>query len=193
MSVAMKVYTRGGDDGTTQLLAAGRVSKQHPRIHTVGDLDELNAVIGTALAAQPAAPVAAWLLVVQEELFTLGAEVAAPEPDKLGKGTPRITQPEVDRLEAWIDELTEPLPQLKFFILPGGSPCAAQLQLARSVCRRAERSLRCVHDETPQRAELLAYVNRLSDFLFTAARFENHQRGVDEPRWLGRKAGKLKR
>lgn len=186
----MKIYTRTGDDGTTQLLAAGRVSKQHPRIATVGDLDELNATLGVAVSLNPSEPLAEWLALVQEELFTLGAAVATPESRELSPGTPQLGMEEVTRLEQWIDTLTEPLPELKFFILPGGSACAAQLQLARAVCRRAERNLRRVHEEHPQRPELLSYINRLSDFLFTAGRYENHCRNVEEPRWLGRKGNK---
>lgn len=179
----MKIYTRGGDAGETQLLSVGRVAKSHPRLAAYGDIDELNSLLGVARAADLAEPLGAELLKLQQELFVLGSEIAVPKPGEINMDIPRVRAEQVTALEQLIDQLDASLPRLKNFILPGGTPGAAALHQARCVCRRAERGMRSLHEAEPLRAEVLAYVNRLSDLLFTMARYENAQRGVEEPIW----------
>jgi cob(I)alamin adenosyltransferase len=163
-----RIYTRGGDKGETSLGDGSRVSKLDPRFAALGDVDELNSLLGLA----------AGLDRVQNELFDLGADLAVPyagNEDRL-----RITQGAVERLEQEIDAANATLPELKSFVLPGGSERAAQLFLARAVCRRAERSVLAVRDTNPLAA---VYLNRLSDLLFVLARAANLEAGVDEPLW----------
>ncbi|MGH8529857.1 MAG: cob(I)yrinic acid a,c-diamide adenosyltransferase [Nevskiales bacterium] len=179
----MKIYTRGGDGGSTQLLSVGRVAKDHPRLAAYGEIDELNSLLGVARAVGLAAPLPEWLLALQQQLFVLGSEIAVPKPEAINMSIPRVIAEQVTALEKQIDELDTKLPRLKNFILPGGTPGAAQLHLARCVCRRAERSLQSLHQAESLRAEVLAYINRLSDLLFTMARYENAQRGVEDVIW----------
>ena len=181
----MKVYTRTGDDGTTALFGGGRVAKSHPRIAAYGTVDEANAALGMARAAlggQGGAERADGLLArLQEELFVLGGDLASP-----GETTypvPRIEASHVEALEAEIDALTADLPALKHFVLPGGTPAAAVLHLGRTVARRAERLVVETAALEDVSHEALHYLNRLSDLLFTLARWVNHAAGVDEPVW----------
>ncbi len=163
-----RIYTRGGDKGETSLGDGSRVSKLDPRVAALGDVDELNSLLGLAGGLDR----------VQNELFDLGADVAVPfagHEDRL-----RITQAAVERLEAEIDAANATLPELKSFVLPGGSERAARLFLARAVCRRAERVVLAVPDTSPLAA---VYLNRLSDLLFVLARAANAEAGVDEPLW----------
>jgi cob(I)alamin adenosyltransferase len=163
-----RIYTRGGDKGETSLGDGSRISKLDPRVAALGDVDELNSLLG----------VAGGLDRVQNELFDLGADLAVPyagNEDRL-----RITQDAIERLEQEIDAANEALPELKSFVLPGGSERAAQLFLARAVCRRAERVVLSVADTSPLAA---VYLNRLSDLLFVLARAANVEAGVDEPLW----------
>jgi cob(I)alamin adenosyltransferase len=166
-----RIYTRGGDSGETSLGDGSRVSKLDPRVAAMGDVDELNSVIGWALVAAPSE----LLQRVQNELFDLGADVSAPFVE--GDGRLRVEQDLVDRLEADLDAVNARLEPLKSFVLPGGTEAAARLYVARAVCRRAERSVRAVIDVNPLAA---VYVNRLSDLLFVLARAAN---GGDEPLW----------
>ena len=163
-----RIYTRGGDKGETSLGDGSRVSKLDPRVAAMGDVDELNSLLGLAGGLDR----------VQNELFDLGADLSVPfsgNEDRL-----RVTQEAVDRLEHEVDEANASLPELKSFVLPGGSECAAQLFLARAVCRRAERAALAVPDTNPLAA---VYLNRLSDLLFVLARAANDEAGVDEPLW----------
>ena len=185
----MKVYTRTGDDGTTALFGGGRVAKSHPRISAYGTVDEANAALGMARAALPRGadgrptPARADDLLrrLQEELFVLGGDLASP-----GETTypvPRIEAHHVTALESDIDAFTADLPALKHFVLPGGTAAAAALHLARTVTRRAERLVVETAALEEVSLEAVHYLNRLSDLLFTLARWVNHEAGVDEPVW----------
>lgn len=178
-----RVYTRSGDAGTSQLLSVGRVSKNHPRLTVYGEIDELNSLIGLALANDPVPPLPEQLRAIQHRLFVLGSQIAVPNPDAAGLPIPELSAADTERLERWIDIADAGLPPLKHFILPGGSRCAGHLHLARTVCRRCERHLQDVHRAAPLPAPVLTYVNRLSDYLFIAARHENHRRGIAETVW----------
>ncbi len=172
----MKIYTRTGDDGSTGLFSGERVAKTHPRIEACGTLDELNSLLGVAAASDPAEAVGEDLRRIQNELFSLGAALGSRQPPPAGLPDPAW-------LEGRIDAMTADLTPLKNFILPGGTPAAAQIHVARSVCRRAERCLIALGETEPVPPQAVVYLNRLSDFLFTLARFENHLRGVEEPKW----------
>jgi cob(I)alamin adenosyltransferase len=171
-----KIYTRTGDSGTAGLVDGSRVSKSNLRMAAIGDVDEANAAIGVAIAALQGGDVAYQLLEVQNELFDLGADVATP-----GKveGALRIVASQVARLEVAIDELNADLEPLTSFILPGGSPSVAALHLARTVVRRAERAAVALNESEPLNPQLLAYLNRLSDYLFVAARHVAKREGGD--------------
>ena len=163
-----RIYTRGGDKGETSLGDGSRVSKLDPRVIGMGDVDELNSLLG----------VAGGLDRIQNELFDVGADLSVPFME--GDERLRITKEAVDRLEQEIDEANAALPDLKSFVLPGGSERAALLFLARAVCRRAERAVLAAPDTNPLAA---VYLNRLSDFLFVLARAANAEANVDEPLW----------
>ncbi|HZC75629.1 MAG TPA: cob(I)yrinic acid a,c-diamide adenosyltransferase [Gaiellaceae bacterium] len=160
-----RIYTRGGDRGETSLGDGSRVSKLEPRVAAMGDVDELNSLLGLAGGLER----------IQNELFDLGADLSVPWQE--GDGRLRVTDESVGRLEAEIDEANASLPELRSFVLPGGSERAAQLFLARAVCRRAERTVLSVLDANPLAA---IYLNRLSDLLFVLARAGN---GGKEPLW----------
>jgi cob(I)alamin adenosyltransferase len=182
----MKIYTKTGDRGQTGLLGGTRVSKADLRVAAYGDIDELNSVIGLARAEGVEARVDAWLHVIQSELFDLGAELATT-PDKSVKlSATLLGEAEIARLESHIDALEADLPELTAFILPGGSKAAATLHLARTVCRRAERTIVLLADREPVRNEVVRHVNRLSDLLFVMARFENHRAAIVDVAWIGR-------
>lgn len=181
-----KIYTRTGDDGTTALVSGERRSKADLRVEAYGAVDEANAAIGMARAAlgdgEPT--LAAMLTRMQNDLFDLGADLATPSDMPRGDGALRIVQTQVDRLEREIDELNADLQPLKSFVLPGGSPAAAALHLARTIARRAERvmvALVATPGETVDEPAM-KYVNRLSDFLFVAARIAN-ERGAADVLW----------
>jgi cob(I)alamin adenosyltransferase len=163
-----RIYTRGGDKGETSLGDGSRVSKLDPRVAAMGDVDELNSLVGWAGGLDR----------IQNELFDLGADLSVPFV--AGDERLRITDEAVARLEHEIDETNETLPDLKSFVLPGGSERAERLFLARAVCRRAERAVLAVPDANPLAA---VYLNRLSDLLFVLARAANADAGVDEPLW----------
>lgn len=178
----MKIYTKTGDDGTTSLFSGGRVSKAHLRIETYGTVDELNSVLGVVRAFQPTAQGAEWLERVQNQLFYLGADLATPL-DAASSHIVRLDADSAAWLEATIDHITADLPPLKQFILPGGSPAAAHLQVARTVCRRAERLAVALTEHEDIGGHIVPYLNRLSDFLFTLARWENLRAGISEEKW----------
>ena len=176
-----KLYTRKGDDGTTGLVGGGpRVRKDSLRVQTYGTVDELNSFIGSALVVCEDPAIATMLSDIQARLFDLGADLATPgDSDQPA----RIGSTQVTHLEAWIDEVCQPLPAMKYFILPGGSEWAARLHLARTVCRRAERLCLTLADETTIDATALVYLNRLSDLLFALARRANQLAQVDDVPW----------
>ncbi len=182
-----RIYTRTGDDGSTALGSGRRVGKDARRIEACGAVDELNAALGLALAAGPASEVAERLRLTQNELFDLGADLAVPEGAKAGRELPAIDERQVGSLEHAIDDLSERLPPLADFILPGGSVGAAALHVARTACRRAERRVIALAREEPVGAHVVPYLNRLSDLLFTMARFENQARGGGDVLWQKRR------
>lgn len=180
-----RIYTRSGDSGETRLATGATVSKTDPRVETYGAVDETNACIGLArvhLAADP--ELDAMLARIQNEMFDLGADLATPPtPDEAEGSVLRVLDSQIARIEGEIDSLNERLPPLTSFILPGGTPAAAALHLARTVCRRAERdAVRLIEAGEPVSAPSLRYLNRLSDFLFVAARWAN-DRGRAEVFW----------
>jgi cob(I)alamin adenosyltransferase len=178
----MKIYTRTGDDGSTGLFSGGRVSKADLRVEAYGTVDELNAVLGMARALTPHDETSAWLETVQRQLFHLGADLATPL-DAKAEWVVRVEDSAVTWLEERIDAMMDDLPELKHFILPGGIASAAQIHIARTVCRRAERLAVALNDIEPLSEHALRYMNRLSDWLFTLARWENYQSGEPEAKW----------
>jgi cob(I)alamin adenosyltransferase len=181
-----RIYTRGGDDGTTSLGGGQRVKKHAPRIEAVGVVDELNSEIGVAVACGPEPDLARVLRKVQNDLFHLGAELSTRSEDQDRTPGPRIEQRHVDELEQLLDRLTPELGPLENFILPGGSVCAARLHVARAVCRRAERAVVALAEQETISPLILNYLNRLSDALFVVARRENRRRGVPDVTWDSR-------
>ncbi|MCC6239481.1 MAG: cob(I)yrinic acid a,c-diamide adenosyltransferase [Phycisphaerales bacterium] len=191
----MKIYTRTGDDGTTGLIGGQRLKKSDLRIESYGTIDELNAVIGLALAQlaqsealsdepknQARTPLRQQLTRVQHELFAVGSNLASENPDKYA-ALPKLDVSMVARLEQEIDQINESLSPLRKFILPGGSLTAATLHLARTVCRRAERLIVGLAESQPINPVIITYVNRLADWLFIQARAANHIEQVAEPLW----------
>jgi len=181
-----KVYTRGGDEGTTSLGTGERVAKDAPRLAAYGTVDELNSVLGWAIASGLSPAVSDALRGIQNELFHLGADLCVPEDDKLRMPVPQIGPPHVEALEAMMDRLSEALVPLDNFILPGGSPGAAALHIARTVCRRAERLVVTLSRNEKVGPHAIPYLNRLSDALFVMARYENLQRGIPDVLWDSR-------
>lgn len=181
-----KVYTRTGDEGTTALGGGQRVAKDSLRIRCYGTVDELNSQLGVALAAGLDREVEEQVRRIQNDLFHLGSDLCILEADKERLRVPRIEERHVRGLEELMDGLSDRLPPLANFILPGGAPGAAQLHLARTVCRRAERLLVALGREEDVGPSTLEYLNRLSDALFVLARWENRRRGVEEALWDSR-------
>lgn len=178
-----KVYTRTGDDGTTGLGAGQRVSKHSIRIRAYGTVDELNCQLGIALCSALEDEIVSALARIQNELFHLGADLCVLEEDKTARPVPAIEARQVEALEALIDHLSAQLEPLRNFVLPGGSPGAAQLHLARTICRRAERLVVALAAAEQVGPYVLQYLNRLSDALFVMARYENLEKGVDDVLW----------
>ncbi len=178
-----RIYTKTGDAGETGLGGGRRVSKDDPRVRAYGTVDELNSAIGLAIALGLDSRLTTELRRVQNELFDLGADLCWPEDDPRRSRIPTVQPRHVEALETTIDELNDALGPLTNFLLPGGTAGAAQLHVARTICRRAEREVVSLRAEEPIGELVLAYLNRLSDALFVMARYENHARGVDEPLW----------
>jgi len=175
-----KIYTRTGDAGDTGLADGSRIAKDHPRAQAIGDVDEANSALGLSLGEVSDTDVRAMLGAIQNELFDLGADLATPGEDFApSEMTLRIVQPQIDRLEHDIDQLNEGLEPLRSFILPAGPGGTAELHLARAIVRRAERSAVAASREVPLNPLALIYLNRLSDFLFVAARFVAAKHGGD--------------
>jgi cob(I)alamin adenosyltransferase len=179
----VKIYTKRGDLGETSLLGGTRVPKDHLRVAAYGDVDETNAALGAVRAvAEPR--LARLLVAIQKQLLAIGALLADPTrrvAAKQAKSAPRVL--DVRRLERAIDVREAAMPPLRSFVLPGGTPAATLLHQARTVCRRAERSVVTLAREADVDPRIVVYLNRLSDLLFVLARFENHQAGVTEERW----------
>jgi cob(I)alamin adenosyltransferase len=176
-----RIYTRAGDKGETSLGDGSRVPKLDCRIGAFGTVDELNSAVGVVLA-EPGLPdpLRMPLKGIQNDLFDVGADLSVPYGigDRL-----RVEQSHVERLEQLCDDFNAELPMLKSFVLPGGTPAAARLHVARTTCRRAERDALTAQEETGVNPLALAYLNRLSDFLFIAARWANKDAGAPEPLW----------
>lgn len=181
----MKIYTKTGDDGTTALFSGGRVPKNHLRVEAYGTVDELNSHIGVARSLSPSKQTDEWLETLQNQLFHLGADLATPI-DAKADWIVRVDKEAIQWLESTIDQMVEELAPLKNFILPGGSPAAAQIHVARTICRRVERMVVSLHEHEPLGEHVLGYLNRLSDWLFTLARYENQQAGIPESKWIVR-------
>lgn len=184
----MKIYTRKGDAGRTKLFGGLEVAKSDPRVDAYGTLDELNALLGVVLCLDPEDRLGTRdLSAVQEDLFVLGSRLAAARPEReLDRGTiPGLRADRVGELEDWIDRLDDELQPLDSFVLPGGCPVGAQLHVARTVCRRAERAVSALVEADPALStEVIPYINRLSDLLFTLARAANQRAGCPETKWL---------
>ena len=178
----MKIYTKKGDGGTTSLFGGERVDKDSLRIEAYGTVDELNSQFGLVRAMKPAGEIDTLVRQLQEELFVLGADLATPHNEQ-SKNVPRIEQRHIDFLEGQIDRMDAQLMPLTTFILPGGSPIGAQLHVARTVCRRAERLTVRLRKEEVINAHTVVYLNRLSDLLFVLARYANKIDGASETPW----------
>jgi cob(I)alamin adenosyltransferase len=181
-----RVYTRAGDDGTTALGGGQRVPKDSLRIEAYGTVDELNSVIGVAVAAGLHESLRPQFFVIQQVLFNLGSDLCILEGDKERMPVPRIEPRHIEQLEGWIDAWNEDLEPLKSFILPGGDLPAAQLHVARTVCRRAERLAIALSREEPIGELVIPYLNRLSDLLFVASRYQGKLSGRGDIPWDSR-------
>jgi cob(I)alamin adenosyltransferase len=184
----MKIYTKTGDKGETGLFGGARASKASERVTAYGEVDELNSFLGVVRSHAPQSPLSQPLHEIQCDLFSVGAELAK-NPDKdVDLGVALVAETDIQRLEGLIDSLEADLQPLKMFILPGGTHAAAFLHVSRTVCRRAERAVVRLSGQEPVRAELVRYLNRLSDLLFVMARHENHRANIEDVPWQGRKA-----
>ncbi len=181
----MKIYTRTGDQGETGLFGGGRVPKDHPRVCAYGDVDELSSVIGVVRASDPRALFDPLLESIQRDLFSIGGQLATPDPIPVAKTLAKADLPtsRVAEFERVMDEAEAELPPLRAFVLPAGTAKAAALHQARTVCRRAERSVVHLAHEAEVPSSFVVYLNRLSDLLFTLARLANHRNGVADVTW----------
>ena len=181
----MKIYTRTGDDGDTALFGGSRVPKDHLRVAAYGAVDELNSIVGWAMTQLTAGPTSERLACIQHDLFTLGSDLATPPPQEGRRRpeTPPLPVARIAEMEAWMDEADTELPELRRFVLPGGAPASAALHVARTVCRRTERVVVSLAAAEAVDAQLLSYLNRLSDLLFVFARLENARAGRDDVMW----------
>lgn len=178
----VKIYTRTGDKGETGLFGGARVSKNDPRIEAYGTVDELNSLLGLCRSSRLEPNIDAELDRTQSDLFDVGAFLAAPHSDRF----PSVRPDRISDLERAIDAMENELQPLKTFIVPGGSDSASRLHVARTVCRRAERRVIALDDDSEEMLTTIAYLNRLSDFLFVAARYANHRGGVPDTPWTKR-------
>jgi cob(I)alamin adenosyltransferase len=183
--MSFKIYTRTGDKGDTGLFGGGRVAKDNPRVEAYGDVDELNAVIGMARAVELMPRIDEVLVPVQRDLFSIGAILATPDREKMSEQLTkaRIDQERIEQLERAIDAGEAELDPLRSFIMPGGTPKAAALHVARTVCRRAERRVVTLQSDADVPELVIIYLNRLSDLLFTLARVANKRAGAGEVTW----------
>ena len=183
--MSSRIYTRTGDSGSTSLFGGGKVPKSHPRVASYGDVDELNSWIGVVRSTEPTEFFDSLLETIQRDLFVIGGHLATPDPAKVRAALARaeFDSGRVAEFERAIDLADQELAPLKAFILPGGSPKAAACHLARTVCRRAERSVVALAAAEEVPAEFLVYLNRLSDLFFTLARVANHRTGRGDVTW----------
>ncbi len=182
----MKIYTKTGDKGETSLVGGQRIAKDDPRIEAYGTIDELNSVVGLVISQlqKHSRIIAGDLTTIQHHLFDIGAELASLSNRKTKAiKIPRVTERKITWLEKRIDRYTKDLAPLQAFILPGGTEAASSLHLARTICRRAERRIVALGRVIEINHELVKYINRLSDYLFTAARLTNHQSGSEDVLW----------
>jgi cob(I)alamin adenosyltransferase len=181
----MRIYTRTGDTGETGLFGGGRVAKDNPRVAAYGDVDELNSALGVVRAAEPVALFDAELEAIQRDLFVIGGHLATPDPEKVRAALERasLSSARIQEFETGIDAADAELPPLRAFVLPAGTAKAAALHLARTVCRRAERSVVSLAREHAVPELFLVYLNRLSDYLFTLARLANLRDGRGDVIW----------
>jgi cob(I)alamin adenosyltransferase len=181
----MKIYTKTGDQGDTGLIDGSRVPKDDPRVSAYGDIDELQAVLGVIKSGLPAgSPIGSLLMTIQKDLFSLSARLADPK-DKIAERKEKVITGDsrIEALEREIDHREADLPPLNAFILAGGGPTGAQLHLARTICRRAERAVVGLARQVPIDPVIVTYLNRLSDLLFVMARHENHKAELPEDIW----------
>jgi cob(I)alamin adenosyltransferase len=179
-----RIYTRGGDLGETSLGDGHRVAKHNPRVGAYGTVDELNAALGVARLHAAEGAIGDWLERIQNDLFDVGADLCVPPPpedDERHRSRLRVSPEQVAWLEQRIDEVNGALPPLTSFVVPGGTPLAAHLHVARTICRRAERDVVALSAQEPVTPEVIAYLNRLSDLLFVLARAANE--GGGEALW----------
>lgn len=181
----MKIYTKTGDTGLTGLFGGGRVPKSDPRVHAYGEVDELNSTLGVVRATAPADFMDELFASIQRDLFSIGGHLATPDPEKVRAALAKadLSTDQITRFEQTIDQADAVLPPLRAFVLPAGTPKAAALHLARTVCRRAERAVVALAQDDEVPPAFLVYLNRLSDLLFTLARLANHQAGVADVTW----------
>jgi cob(I)alamin adenosyltransferase len=181
----MKIYTRTGDEGDTGLFGGGRVPKDHARVAAYGDVDELNSIIGVVRATPPVDFFDRLLESIQRDLFSIGGQLATPDPAPVAKTLAKADLPadRVTEFEQIMDDSEKELPPLRAFVLPAGTPKAAALHQARTVCRRAERSVVHLAHEGDVPSIFTVYLNRLSDLLFTLARLANLRSGVGDVTW----------
>ncbi|MBU2526291.1 MAG: cob(I)yrinic acid a,c-diamide adenosyltransferase [Bacteroidetes bacterium] len=185
----MKIYTKTGDLGQTSLFSGKRVPKHHMRVESYGNVDELNAFLGLLRDQITDAALKAFLLNIQHQLFVIGSHLAF-EPDasaknkRLAAQIPRLEAVEIEKLETEIDRMQAALPKMTHFILPGGHPVVSSCHVARSVCRRAERSVTQLYETEAGDPNLLIYLNRLSDYLFVLCRFLSQLLQVPEIKWI---------
>jgi len=181
----MKIYTRTGDQGETGLFGGGRTPKSAPRVAAYGEVDELNSALGLARATAPTEWFDAELEAIQRDLFALGGQLATPDPEKVRQALAKaeLSAERITAFERAMDEAERELPPLRAFVLPAGAPKAAALHFARTVCRRAERSVVALAQQEEIPALFLSYLNRLSDYLFTLARLANRRSGRDDVTW----------
>ena len=181
----MKIYTKTGDEGETSLFGGMRVPKDEPRVRAYGDVDELNAAIGVARATGPLPRIDEVLVPIQRDLFAIGALLATPDREKMAQHLEKaqVTDARIAELERAIDDCERELEPLRSFILPGGTPRAAALHVARTVCRRAERSVVALRRDVDLPEIVVVYLNRLSDLLFMLARVANRESRAPEVTW----------
>lgn len=184
----MKIYTKTGDSGSTSLFGAGRVSKDNMRVQAYGEVDELNSLVGLARSISDSKTQALddILSRIQDRLFVIGSMLATPQEAALYTTIPHLAKEDILFLEVAMDKLSAQMSHLHSFILPGGHQLAAQLHVARAVCRRVERSVVKLSRGAQVDPLIIMYINRLSDLLFEAARWVNHRQKIQEKQWKGR-------
>lgn len=185
----MKIYTKKGDNGQTSLYGGRKISKAHIRVEAYGTTDELNAIVGTILSENISKIFENQLLIIQHQLFVIGAELATPTENlKLKNGKTRLKNriegKDILEIESWIDEQQANLPTITHFILPGGGKASSQAHVARTVCRRTERIAVTLNEYEELRPEIIQYLNRLSDYFFTLARTLAKEAGIQETKWI---------